>query len=187
VPSFLAGRLHGVAAAECRLAVAAARSARVGDLAALLWLDEEAEARCPSPPLRVAARRLGAQLLRSAEVVWPDAALLGRYRRESRVTPRPVAFGVVAAAAGLEDAELARAYLYEDAASVTAAAVRLLPVDSAATARWLVEAAPLVDRLANEAAAASTERPQDLPGGFAPALELRSLAHAAREGRMFAS
>lgn len=97
-----------------------------------------------------------------------------------------MAFGVVAAEAGLDDFELAQAYLYEDAATVAAAAVRLLPVDSATTGRWLVEVGPLLDRLAHEAAA-GTDDPRELPGGFAPALELRSLAHAAREGRLFAS
>ncbi len=185
VPLFVAGRLRGVAAAESRMAVAAARAARRDDLEALLSLDREAEARCPSPPLRATARRLGAQLLRSAAAVWRDE-LIDRYRGTSESTPRAVAFGVVAAEAGLDDLQLAQAYLYEDAATVTAAAVRLLPVDSATTARWLVEAAPLLDRLAHEAAAASDD-PRELPAGFAPALELRSLAHAAREGRLFAS
>ena len=65
---------------------------------------------------------------------------------------------------------------------MTTAAVRLLPVDGATAARWLVEAAPELDRLALEAAASPR-----LPGGFAPALELGSLAHAAREGRLFAT
>jgi urease accessory protein len=186
VPLFLAGRLQGIAAAESRLAVAAGRAARRGDLEALLLLDLEAEVRCPSPPLRTAARRLGAQLLRSAAVVWPDADVVDRYRRASETTPRPVAFGVVAAAATLDDLELAQAYLYEDAATVTAAAVRLLPVDSATTARWLVEAGTRVGRLAYKAAA-GTDDPRALPACFAPALELRSLAHEAREGKLFAS
>jgi urease accessory protein len=118
--------------------------------------------------------------------VWPHDSPLARYREASRTTPRPVAFGVVAAAAGLGDRELAEAYLYEDATTVTAAAVRLLPVDSALTARWLIDAAPLLARLAGEAAEV-TEDVRFLPAGFAPALELRSLAHAGREGRLFAS
>ena len=52
-------------------------------------------------------------------------------------------------------------------------------------ARWLVEAAPLIG------ARRARDRPDDRAAscrrGFAPALELRSLAHAAREGRLFAS
>jgi urease accessory protein len=185
VPHFLAGRLQGVTGAETRLAVAAARAARRDDLETLLGLDAEAEARCPSPPLREVARRLGMQLLRSAAVVWPNGRI-DRYRKASGSTPRPIAFGVVAVEAGLDDVELGQAYLYEDAAMVTAAAVRLLPIDSATTSRWLVEASPLVDRLAHDAATGSDD-PRTLPAGFAPALELRSLAHAAREGKLFAS
>jgi urease accessory protein len=183
VPAFLQGRLRGVASAEAHLAVAAARAARAGELEALLGLDAEALARCPSPPLRMAASRLGAQLLRSAAVVWPT---VGCYAEASSSTPRPVAFGVVAAAAGLADLELAHAYLYEDAMTVTAASVRLLPVDAATTARWVVDAEGLLGRLAAEAADAD-DAPRHLPGGFAPALELRSLAHASREGKLFAS
>lgn len=186
VPHYLAGRLRGVAAAEATIAVLAARAARCGDLHKLLRLDDEALARCPSPPLRAAARRLGAQLLRSASVVWEGSGLIEGYRAGSGATPRPVAFGVVAAAAGLADAEVARAALYEDAATVTTAAVRLLPVDGASAARWLVEAAPLMDGLAARAAAARDD-PRDVVGSFAPRLELLSLAHAAREGRLFAS
>jgi len=186
VPRFLAGRLHGVTAAESCLAVAAARAARGGHLERLLALDLEALARCPSPPLRAAGGRLGAQLLRSAAVVWPAGAMIVRYRAASDVTPRPVAFGVVGAAAGLIDLEVAQAYLYEDATTVTAAAARLLPVDAAATARWLVETGPTIERLA-DAAAATGDDVRQLPGGFAPALELDSLAHSTREGRLFAS
>jgi urease accessory protein len=179
VAGFLAGRLYGVSGPEAHLAAAAARAESLEEL---LALDLEAAARCPSPPLRTAATRLGAQLLRTAATVWPDATRIGSYRAASTSTPRPVAFGLVAAAAGLDAHETAFAYLYEDASSITTAAVRLLPVDGAAAARMLVEAEPEIMRLAAEAASA-----RRLPGGFAPALELGSLAHAAREGRLFAS
>ena len=179
VAAFLSGRLYGVAGPEAHLVAAAARAETLDEL---LALDLEAAARCPSPPLRTAATRLGAQLLRTAVTVWPDTALIERYRAASSTTPRPVAFGLVAGAAGLDAHEAAFAYLYEDASSITTAAVRLLPIDGAAAARMLVEAAPEIERLAAEAATA-----QRLPGGFAPALELGSLAHAGREGRLFAS
>jgi urease accessory protein len=134
VPAYVHGRLRNVAFPEACLSVAAARAARRGDLEALIALDLEAQARCPSPALRAAARRLGAQLLRSAAVVWPAAKVIDDYRRASDSTPRPVAFGVAAAAAALDDLALAHASLYEDATTVLAAAVRLLPVDAATTA-----------------------------------------------------
>ena len=67
VPAFAAARLRLVAEADARVAVAARR----GDTP-LAELDEEWCARCPSPVLREAARKLGAQLLRSAAAVWDD-------------------------------------------------------------------------------------------------------------------
>jgi urease accessory protein len=191
VPGFLRGRLHGVAWPEACLAVAARRA---GSLEELLELDAEALARCPSPSLRLASSRLGSQLLRTAATVWPGE--LDGYRGASAATPRPVAFGAVAAVAGLDEHQTAYAYLYEDAAAVTTAAVRLLPVDGAQTAHWLVETASELELLAERAKAAHRYTCTGpwvhmghaaLPGGFAPALELGSLAHAAREGRLFAS
>jgi len=186
VPSFLAGRLRGVSGPEACLAVATVRATRSGNLDALARLELEAAARCPSPPLRAVATRLGAQLLRTSATVWPDDPVIRAYRESGGPSPRPVAFGVVAAAAGLGDSETAHAYLYEDAATVTTAAVRLLPVDGALAARWLIDAGPEIERLAAAAASAGDD-PRLLPGGFAPSLELGSLAHAARQGRLFAS
>jgi urease accessory protein len=96
VPSFMAARLRLVAEADARFAVEARRAAASGipvvhrglspvsksdprargsglpgSAPALTRLDAEWAARCPSPVLREAARRLGAQLLRSAATVWP--------------------------------------------------------------------------------------------------------------------
>src|SRR4051794_28692101 len=72
VPAFIRARLRLVAAADARFAVEAQRciqrayrgQAPVYDLYATL--EREWAARTPSPVLREAARRLGAQLLRSA-------------------------------------------------------------------------------------------------------------------------
>jgi urease accessory protein len=186
VPAYLGARLRAVAAPECALVLAAARATRAGDLGELLLLDDEAEARAPSAPLRTASRRLGSQLLRTAAVVWPGRELLDGYRAASDATPRAVAFGIVAAEAGLADEAAAQAYLYEDAASLATAAVRLLPVDAADALRWVVEAAGSIESLAREAVAVTWPR-RRLPASFAPALELRSLAHERRQGRLFAS
>src|SRR4051812_7888233 len=102
VPAFIAARLRLVAAADARFAVEASRAATIalrgasasGFAPALTQLDAEWAARCPSPVLREAARRLGAQLLRSAATVWPDEPIAA-YRAASHRTPRPIALGVV--------------------------------------------------------------------------------------------
>jgi urease accessory protein len=183
VAAYLRARLHAVTAAECALAVAAGRETAVDTL---LLLDEEATARQPSPALRAVSQRLGSQLLRTASVVWPEAAVPRAYRAASTSTPRTVAFGVVARAAGLDELDLARGFLYDDAAMVAAAAVKLLPVDVLSTTRLLVELEKDLEWLALAAVSLNVP-PRELPSAFAPLLELRSLAHGRREGRLFAS
>src|SRR5882672_6083621 len=183
VGAYMRARLYAVAAAECALAVAASRETEVE---VLLLLDEEAAARVPSPALRAVSQRLGSQLLRTASVAWPEAAVPRAYRAASTATPRPVAFGVVGRAAGLDELELARGFLYDDAATVAAAAVKLLPVDVLSTTRLLVELEEDVEQLALAAVSLDVP-PRELPSAFAPLLELRSLAHGRKEGRLFAS
>src|SRR4051812_8203145 len=163
VPAFIAARLRLVAAADARFAV----EARRGNV-----LDAEWCARCPSPVLREAARRLGAQLLRSAAAIWPVP--------QSRL-PRPLALGVVAAAAGLDDETTALLSLYDDAATVASAALKLLPLDPAVTSRWLAEL-PLA-AIARDVAADHGP----LPAPAAVGLELAAAIHAERRERLFAS
>jgi urease accessory protein len=165
VPAFIAARLRLVATADARFAV----EARRGN-------DVEAEwcARCPSPVLRDAARRLGSQLLRSAATIWPVPILR---------LPRPLALGVVAAAAGLGDEETALLSLYDDAATVASAALKLLPLDPAVTAGWLAELAPALADTAR--AVAGDDGP--LPAPAAVGIELAAPVHRERRERLFAS
>ena len=179
VPAFVRARQRLVAGADARFAVAARRGE---DLAAL---DAEWSARCPSPEIRTAARRLGAQLLRSAATVWDDDRIAA-YREASSTTPRPIALGVVGAVAGLDDEAVALLSLYDDAATVTSAALKLLPLDPARAARWLAELGPEMERAAREAAA--DRRPvAEQPAPAAVALELAAPVHQRRRERLFAS
>ncbi|MDP2711254.1 MAG: urease accessory UreF family protein, partial [Solirubrobacteraceae bacterium] len=77
VPAFVGARLRLVARADAGLSVAARRvaSADADTDATLAQLDGEHAARCPSPVLREAARRLGSHLLRSAATAWPSPAI----------------------------------------------------------------------------------------------------------------
>jgi urease accessory protein len=175
-----------VAAADARVALAARRVAAGNESADdLVALDDEWCARCPSPVLRAAARRLGSGLLRSAMTVWDDLRL-GAYREASTATPRPVSLGVVGAVAGLDDEAVALLSLYDDAATVTSAALKLLPLDPAVTARWLAELAPALERTAREAAADRRPVAQQPPPA-AVALEVAAPVHQARRERLFAS
>lgn len=185
VAPFIAARLRLVARPDAALSVAARRAAAAHDDGALTDLDDEHGARCPSPVLRDVARRLGSQLLRSAATAWPDPAI-DRYRAASAATPRPVALGVVAAAAGLDDVEVATVALYDDAATVASAALKLLGLDPAVTARWLAELAPAIETGAREIACDPLQIAAQPPPA-APGLELAAARHADRTERLFVS
>lgn len=188
VAAFIAARLRLVAEPEARLAVAARRSATRDGVEGVLAVDEECCARCPSPVLRESARRLGAALLRSASAIWPapQGVLISSYRAASRSTPRPVALGIVAAASGIDDAELAAVALYDDAATVASAALKLLPLDPPETSRWVVEQAAWIEQAALVVAA--DERPlAEQPAPAAIALELAAATHHERRERFFVS
>lgn len=157
-----------------------AAAAAVLDLARL---DREWAARTPAPALRDAGRRLGSQLLRAAAVAFPAAAHLAAYRAASRLTPRPIALGVVAADLGVSAADTALLALYDDAATVASAALKLLPLDPAVTARWLAELAPQLTRAA--AAVAADDGP--LPSPAAVAIEISAPIHLEQRERLFAS
>jgi urease accessory protein len=187
VAPFMSARLRLVAQPDAALSVAARRAAATGadGEPGLADLDVEHAARCPSPILRDVARRLGSQLLRSAATAWP-CGTIDRYRADSATTPRPVALGVVGAVAGLSDLELAMVALYDDAATVACAALKLLGLDPAQTARWLAELAPRIGAMAGEVA--DDVRPvAQQPPPAAIAIELAAARHAQRRERFFAS
>ena len=134
VPAFLRGRLRSVAFSEAALTAAAVRAG--DDVDALLALDAEALARTPSPPLRAAATTLGRAILRTGAQLFPERA--HDRRPTARAAPRrrgPSRSASSAAAAGLAPADAALVALYDDAATVAAAAVKLLPVDAGAATR----------------------------------------------------
>lgn len=179
IPGFMRARLRTVAFVEA--AIAAAGTA-APDADGLLDLDIEWAARTPAAPLRTAARQLGLALLRVARTWWPDNALIGEYERRSGLFPRPVVLGAVARVAGIDAAGAARLSLYEDAAGVIAAAVKLLPVDTAVVSSMLAGMAGELEELAVRAAATALEASTSTP-----LLEIRALTHANQQRRLFAS
>jgi len=185
VPDFMRGRLQTVGLVDAALAAAAVRAGDGGDLDALAVLDAEAWARCPSPVLREASSALGRAVLRTADRVAPDALLPTAYRALSPSTPRPVAFGVTASALGIDPEQAALVSLHEDAAGVASAAVRLLPLDAARAAGWVHALGPGLRQCAFEAA--TPRDPSALPSASAPLVERRSLVHADRRERLFAT
>lgn len=201
VQAFAAARLATVARVDAAFAAAACEVRQsappggvqtdAGPARALLALDDELAARTASAPLRAAARQLGRALLRVGMRLRPGDPTLSEYASASVWTPRAVAFGVLAGAMGLDPRATARLVLYEDAAGVAAAAVKLLPLDAIDATAWVAELAPRIDALACEAAAVAggaTAGPAgaaSLPATSTPLLDLRSLDHERSDGRLF--
>ncbi|MET7452813.1 urease accessory UreF family protein [Streptomyces sp. NPDC005574] len=183
--SFCRGRLHTAGLVAASLAAAGALGV---DPSAL---DSAADARTPSPALRVAGRRLGRQLMRAARATWPSAELDALAREFPKGAHQPVVLGVTARAAGLGASDAAYCAVYECVSGPAGAAVRLLSLDPFDATGVLARLAPELDRVADEAVEAArlvVDGGVDaLPARSAPVLEISAEVHAAWPVRLFAS
>ncbi|MFF7449434.1 MULTISPECIES: urease accessory UreF family protein [unclassified Streptomyces] len=182
---FCRGRLHTTGLVSASLAAAAVLGVDAVEL------DAAADARTPSPALRVAARRLGRQLMRAARATWPSAeldALAGEFPKGAH---QPVVLGIAVRAAGLEPLDAAYCAAYESVSGPASATVRLLSLDPFEATGVLARLAPELDRVADravEAARSVVDAGVDaLPAASAPLLEVSAEAHAAWPVRLFAS
>lgn len=180
--SYALGRLHTAARAEAALAAAA--WLRLDDLHAV---DAEAEARITAAPLRLASRRLGRQLVRAASACWPSAVLADVTGSFPGGAHQSVALGAVAASAGLDELDAARLALHHATATVIQAGVRLLGLDPFAAAALTARLGEEAEPLARDAAAVAAGPLRDLPAGTGPIVDLAAVAHAGRDGTLFAT
>ncbi|MFF4212026.1 urease accessory protein UreF [Streptomyces sp. NPDC001796] len=182
---FCRGRLHTAGLVSASLAAAAALGV---DPAAL---DAAADARTPSAALRVAARRLGRQLMRAARAAWPSGELDAVAREFPRGAHQPVVLGVAARAAGLGAEDAAHCCAYESVSGPATAVVRLLSLDPFDATAVLARLAPELDLVVDQASEAARRVLHDgvdaLPAASAPLLEVGAEAHAAWPVRLFAS
>ncbi|MER5753957.1 urease accessory UreF family protein [Streptomyces sp. NPDC002088] len=182
---FCRGRLHTAGLVSAGLAAAAALGVDPVEL------DAAADARTPSPALRVAARKLGRQLMRAARATWPSAELEAVAREFPKGAHQPVVLGLVARAAGLGAVDAAYCAAYESVGGPATATVRLLSLDPFDATAVLARLAPELDRVADQAVEAARRVLDDgadaLPAASAPLLEIGAEAHAAWPVRLFAS
>lgn len=181
--TFLDGRLSDVGASEAQLAVAAA-----GRATPWVALEAEASARVPSPALRAISRTLGRSLVRAARPAWPGPILDELAATLPGGAMYPVAWGAVAAAAGIAPEAAAAGILLAAINAPAAAAVKLLGLDPFAVTATLAALGPRIDTLAAEAVATVATRPLRLltaPG--APLPDLAAEDHATWSMRLFAS
>jgi urease accessory protein len=183
--AFCRGRLHTAGLVSAALAAAAAVGVDP------LSLDAAADARTPSPALRVAARKLGRQLMRAARATWPSPELDALAREFPKGAHQPVVLGLAARAAGLGAEDAAYCAAYESVSGPASATVRLLSLDPFDATGVLARLAPEMDRVADRAVEAARRAADDgvdvLPAGSAPLLEVGAEVHAAWAVRLFAS
>ncbi|MDT7845260.1 urease accessory protein UreF [Streptomyces justiciae] len=182
---FCRGRLHTAGLVSASLAAAAVLGVNPVEL------DAAADARTPSPALRVAARKLGRQLMRAARATWPSVELDALAREFPKGAHQPVVLGVTARVAGLDAVDAAYCAAYESVSGPASATVRLLSLDPFDATAVLARLAPELDRVADravETAARAMEQGVDaLPAASAPLLEIGAELHAAWPVRLFAS
>ncbi|CAM5253749.1 urease accessory protein UreF [Streptomyces chartreusis] len=182
---FCRGRLHTAGLVAASLAAAAASG---GDA---VELDAAADARTPSPALRLAARKLGRQLMRAARATWPSAELDELAGRFPKGAHQPVVLGVAARAAGLGPVEAAYCAAYESVSGPASATVRLLSLDPFDATAVLARLAPEMDRVVDRAVEAGrgvvAGGVDALPAASGPLLEIGAEVHAGWAVRLFAS
>ncbi|MFI9831363.1 urease accessory protein UreF [Streptomyces sp. NPDC051913] len=182
---FCRGRLHTAGLVSASLAASAVLGVNPVEL------DEAADARTPSPALRIAARRLGRQLMRAARATWPSRELDALAREFPKGAHQPVVLGVTARAAGLDAVDAAYCAAYESVSGPASATVRLLSLDPFDATGVLARLAPELDRVAAQAVEAGrrvrVEGLDALPAASAPLLEIAAELHAAWPVRLFAS
>ncbi|QIX27183.1 urease accessory protein [Nocardioides sp. JQ2195] len=183
VPDYIDARLRTVGLVEASAAAAALRTA-LEEPARLDRVQDELLARTPSAPLRQASELLGRGLARLAWRLWPEHPAVVALHGLGRPPLRPIALGVVGAALGMSAAAVARASLYDDAQTVAAASLKLLPVDPADATSWLLGAASTIEAIVERAVATG---PDELPALTAPMVELWSLDHHHSTRRIFVS
>lgn len=180
VPDYIDLRLHTVTRVEAATAVVALHHVRQG----LPLTDVEAAwaARTPSAAMRATSRSMARGLVRIAQRLWPAHSSV---RALEPGVSRAVALAALADAGGLAPVALARLVGYDDVQTVAAAALKLLPLDPATVAGWVLHALPAVDRLAAEVA--SLTNPGAIPASGAPQIEVWAEAHAVTTRRLFSA
>lgn len=194
-----AGGVHDEPTLECYLMgrlstaglVAAAGAARAAAVASwpaaearpgLSRLEQELDARTPSPAAREASRAQGRGLVRAAAAAWPSPVLALLAARP----PAPVALGAAVVAAGSGPAQAAVVAALHSVTGPASAAVRLLGLDPLGVTALLARLAPEADAVA--ALGARCANPGlALPAASAPLLDLLAEAHARADVRLFAS
>ncbi len=177
-----AGRVDGM------LLVAAWRAADAGDHERLREVAEIGAAMRGTAELALESNAQGEAFLETAQAAWPNkeveaATAAIKQTKTNPALPVPVAVGMVAACHGVPVEYVLPMYLQSFAAGIVSAGVRLIPLGQTEGQRVVARMQRVVVRAAEATLAARFE---DI-GGATPVIDLASMAHEMRDGRLFRS
>ncbi len=184
LPAYLTMRLHTVASVDAGTAVAALAVFTGASEAGLAEVQQHWAARTPSHVQRQASLTLGRGLLRLLRALFPSAVATQRLGEEPAPC-RPLVLAGLAAALGLDARELSTLVCYDEVQTVTAAALKLTPLDPVQTVRWALDVRPVVEDVVAESALIST--PDQIPARSAPLMDQWLAAHARQNRRLFSA
>ena len=90
---------------------------------------------------------------------------------------------MIGAVTGLSGEQVARLVAYDDAQTVVAASLKLLPVDPLDAASWLAGLHPDIERLVADVSALTL--PEEIPADGAPYVDALAQQHATERMRLF--
>lgn len=186
VPRYISARLRTVAKVEAGAAVVA-RHLSLGpdpaDIGAgLIQVDRAWRARTISPALRETSVLLGRGYARLVSRLWsrhPAVDALAVLTAPCRA----VVLGVAAVCTGLAPAQLARLIGYDEAQTIAAAALKIVPLDPLKATAWVIGVQDEIEQMA-QSVAGLTE-PDEIPAFGAPLIEQWAEIHATTRQRLF--
>jgi urease accessory protein len=175
---------HGMAGREALAVALAHDAAMAADLNSVICVDQNLEAMKLDHTSRVASRQMGRQVLRIA-AESNKAVIMKRYltsvERDLSPGHLAVTLGVTLSVCGWLKHETVGAFLYQFAAGLISAGMKLLPLGQREAQRILDSWLPLIDEISHRATTA-----QDMMS-FAPIQDIYAMRHGRLVSRLFRS
>lgn len=178
--SFGTGRVDGMLLVTAWQAVAESGTDRLMEIAVI------GAAMRGAAELALESLAQGAAFLSTVQAAWPNPAVEAAVTEleESGIRPAlPIAVGIVCACHDVPVESALPMYLQSFAAAIVSAGVRLIPLGQTDGQRVVARLQPAIER----ASEAALNTPFEDIGGGAPMIDLASMSHETRDGRLFRS
>jgi len=175
----------GMGRREAVAALVASRAGATGKPATAIDVDHELDSMKLGRDGRLASRQMGRQVIKIAAEQLEGKPVLKAYRsameREETPGHLAVSLGVTLGACGWKAEEAVAAYLYQTAAGLVSAAMRLLPLGQREGQRLLDGWLPLIYRISRDA------KPRAPLSSWSPVQDIYGMKHGQLEWRLFRS